>query len=856
MKRPLLLFLYAAALGIILAYYTHIALWQLCLVEAAAFFVLFSRFRSLRPRILCCASAALIIFAVGFIRMDMALSKQSAALAYEGGYAAFSGTVTSCSQKEGYLAIYVKLDSVHPALEYLQLTAAVTGADAELSASAERRAEGSGLSAEAAPGSPAAYERGGKAFRESVLLRLETEDEQLCYELPGRRVAFSGAVERPSGIRNLFGFDYSRYLRSRGVMAIVRCSRFRFSAGEVRRPLTNALSKSKGRFFSHMREHLEEDEFAVASGLIFGAKDRMDEDQREQYRRSGISHILAVSGLHVGLLYGVLTKLIKSRGWAGDAAVCAALLCYVLLSEASVSVLRASLMVILRMLSFRLRRRYDLVSAAALCSLIFCLREPFTLFDSGFQLSFAAAYSIGIALPWAELKITEISDRKRSERFYRIGMLLTPSVMIQLAMMPLIIYDFLCFSPASFAVNPLAVFIAGLELPLGLTAYAADVSLGGFGGPLGTAGHHIMALLCAGIGALSRALNILSAFSSRFSRDVCAPPFGLLALYYMVFFFFFSDTRAMLRRRKLGSGLAAASALMALCCSALPYLCGVTLTPLPWRYSLPLLSFVDVGQGDCVHVTSEGLSVLVDGGGSFYSSVGEDTLLPYFLKNGVKRIDLAFVTHPDMDHSKGLEELSRLIPIGVLFYPGVYWEETFEGIEAEEKTPLFAGDSVSFGGLSLEVILPAAGDALSPDANSNSLVMMLRAEGFSAMLTADMDMAMEDRLLREGADLSCEVLKAAHHGSAYSGGESFIAAAAPVFEVISCGRNNSYGHPAPRVIDLAEENGIIYGRTDEDGAILVKGVKNGHLEARNAAGDRIWRIPMDRAQPLSIRSRP
>ena len=238
--------------------------------------------------------------------------------------------------------------------------------------------------------------------------------------------------------------------------------------------------------------------------------------------------------------------------------------------------------------------------------------------------------------------------------------------------------------------------------------------------------------------------------------------------------------------------------------------------------------------------------MLIDGGGSFRSNVGEGTLEPYLLKNGVKRIDLAFVTHPDLDHMKGLAELSQVMEIGTLIYPGVYGEDTFAEIEAAERIPLRAPAEIEMGGAVFELLLPGPSDSRAQDDNSNSLVMRLRIPGISVLLTGDMDAAMEERLLAEGADVSCDVLKAAHHGSAFSGTEAFVEAADPLFEAISCGRGNSYGHPAPRVIDLARGNGIMYGRTDLSGALMVFGAKDGGFIVRNASGSDVWHIRTDR----------
>ncbi|MBQ1907136.1 MAG: DNA internalization-related competence protein ComEC/Rec2 [Firmicutes bacterium] len=846
MKRPLLILLYAQILGILLAYYSEIRPWQLCAAASAAVFLIVrSSTGGRRTAILLLAAAA---FLAGGLRMSFERGRGTAFLSAreieamregaEGPVLSVSGTVYRSELREGYAALWVKADSF-------------SGASADARGSVESAAAGP----ESRDADPALSARG-----ERLLVRLYIDDERAARDLAGRRVELTGTAELPSGVRNPGGFDYARYLRARGVRVMLRVSRFRFAAGGVELHVIHRISLLKGSFFEAVRPYLGEDEFPVLTAVLFGEKSYMEDGQLSEYRASGISHVMAVSGLHAGLVYASVSALLRGRKGAGSTvAVLAVLALYAAASDFSVSVLRAASMIALHLASFHLRRRYDLVSAAALCCMAFTLASPYTVFDSGFQLSFAAAYSIGIALPRAELALIRESDERKSDLLYRAGSVALPCLMIQMGMLPLLCYDFLRFSPASLAVNPPAVAAAALELPLGLLAFLVHAAkLASDRAGLGAASLVLRLIFTGLTGSLSlgaRFLNVLSRFSAGFARDVPAPPPGLLMLWYCGFFFFFSETRAMLLRRRKDAALISVWAAFIAASALVPYAAGCASAPLPWSYGLAPVCFVDVGQGDCVHVHAGGKDILIDGGGSFYSDVGEGVLKPYLLKNGVTKIDLAFVTHPDIDHMKGLAELSKSFPIEALAYPGVYEGEEFAEIAAAERLPLRAPDRVELGGASFEVLLPGAADVRAADDNANSLVMMLRLDGLSVLLTGDMDFAMEERLLAEGAELRCGALKAAHHGSAYSGSEAFVLAADPGFEAISCGRNNSYGHPAPRVIDLASENGIMYGRTDLMGAVLIVRAESGGFLARNASGSVTWHIRTDRKTESTLSRR-
>ena len=628
---------------------------------------------------------------------------------------------------------------------------------------------------------------------ESVLVRLSlTGDDPAVYDLVGRRVTATGVLQLPDGRRNPGCFDYRLYLKGRRVFTVMDVSRFRFTAGSIRFSVLHRLSVLKGRFYEAVRPYMGETEFQICAGLMFGETSYMDDDLYEQFRLNGIAHVLAVSGLHVGLLYALILRLFRGRrGTVLTFAVLLSLGAYAALSSFSVSVLRASLMIALNLLSFHLKRRYDMVCAASFTAIVFLLANPWQLFDTGFQLSFAAAYSMGIALPWAVSKGVELSDRYKKRWILTLFEIFSPCVMVQLGMTPLILFHFLTISPISLLLNPLAVVLAGLLLPAGLFCFAASIAVKGI--PL---------IAAAGIPrAFAFLLKLLSDTGTFLggSAYAPAPTVPTLALWYLLFFWFCSESRVVLRRRKRHGHLLFINLL--LCCLGLllPFSLGACEHILPWKYDTHAVTFVDVGQGDCIHINIGGFNILVDGGGSAFSNIAETTLRPYLLKNGISHIDAAFITHEDLDHSRGIKQL----------------EDIFDVREC-----LMLGDGNDDCGI------------LSIDTGDCVLLLM-----------ADADIPREEELCaRYGDALKCDVLKAGHHGSPTSTGEVLLETARPSFAVISCGRNNRFGHPADRVIELLENSGIIYARTDESGAVYLKSSTDGRLVFENAAKDRQWLI--------------
>lgn len=754
------------------------------------------------------AVLAAAAFLFGFMRCAMLEAYVSPLEDRAGSVVSVSGSVVRARQRDGYIELTVKAEE--------------------------------------------AFTAGGEAIAtgEKLLVRAyrELADDFEACSLAGLRVRFSGELSLPDGVRNPGDFDYRLYLKGRDIRAICAVNAYRFSAEGTADHFLHFLGVLKSGFLRLAARYLGEKEFALCAGLLFGEKGFLDSETYKWFKDAGTAHILAVSGLHAGLLYALILRLLGGRrNLKSSLLIAASLLVYAALADFSVSVLRASLMIALSLLAFHLKRRYDMVCAASLTAMIFMAANPYHLYEAGFQLSFMAAYTIGVALPWAELKLKQAADARRSEALYRVGSILLPCIMLQLGMAPLMLYHYTLFSPLAVILNPAAVFLAGLLLPAGLAFF------GLYAGPGAVlacrppaAGVWARALLtrilypsAAGVcGGLADVLIMVSKAAEAAGGGLRLPAPGpdLLALYYAAFFWFFSETRHILHRRGRKRALALIAAAVISVYYIVPGLPAYTFT------------FVDVGQGDCMHLQTDGCNVLIDGGGSRSKNVGGDTLYPYLLKNGIAAIDLAFVSHLDTDHCKGIEELSQCIHIGTIAFPAGCEGEDLSGYRADNIIFLAAGDRLNFGPADFTVLSPSA-SALTGDKNEDSLILRLEYNGVSFLLTGDLSFDGESALLSGAADagfasaalLDADILKLGHHGSAYSTSPEFAAAVSPAFAAISCGRGNSYGHPAGRILDLLESSGIPYMRTDLSGAICITIGRTGSLKINNAAKDVVYR---------------
>ncbi len=639
---------------------------------------------------------------------------------------------------------------------------------------------------------------------ENILLRLKNvQDEDYIFDMPGRYIEATGEITQPDGQRNPGCFDYRNYLCARKCYAIIEVSKFKFEPGEIENHFIHYLSVQKGLFFKASKNMINDESFSILSGVLFGEKGYMADDLYEEFQTNGIAHVLAVSGLHVGLVYGTIQKILKRKDLMTSIIGMVCLFVYAALSNFAVSVIRAGVMIALSIIAFQMKRKYDMLSAASAVAIALLAINPYYLYDSGAQLSFLAAYSLAVLLPWLEIRFKKFCDDRKNDRLYKIGSIFIPGIVLQIGMAPLMAYHFLNFSPISLFINPIAIYLASLLLPAGLVCFFLYPFKILFAASSGVA-----QFICILLSSLSNIANKLLP-----GITITAPPFSLLALYYFLLFFYFSEARFILIRKHRNDIVVLANCGLIIAACVLPVLFGISQNFIPWQYNHYDYVFIDVGQGDSTHIYSQGLNMLIDGGGSYYKDIAEDTLKPYLLKNGVGHLDLAIVTHLDTDHSKGIADLSQQMKIDTIVFPESAEGEDLSDFNCDNIVFLSAKDIIQFGDNTFTVL-----SATGQDENSGSLVCSCDSQNLDALFMADIPITKESQLSFAKTD----ILKVGHHGSKTSTSERLLEQSQPQIAVISCGKNNRYGHPTDRVLELLKNSGIIIKRTDFEGAICIK----------------------------------
>ncbi len=709
-------------------------------------------------------------------------------------------------------------------------------------------------------------------------------------EVPiGSAVTVRGTWQAFSRATNEGAFDYAEDYREQKIsfrvfaeeITVEREPRFSFREG---------LYRLQQRISAVFADSLSAREAGVLAQLTVGNKGLMDAEVRALYQEAGISHILAISGLHISILgfgvYRFLRKLHLPRHLC-EGIGCGLVLCFVLMCGTGTSAVRALVMYFLLMGSYAFGRTYDSLNALALAALILLVPNPMNLYRSGFQFSFLAMTAIVL---WSALtrraaerkearlrtagetsaggsagQPTAPGSEKTDSLLRRLGADLRSRLLfgafLQMALLPLTAW---CY----FEVPLYATFLNLVILPL----CSALLGFGLGGGVLGIffpqaakwllIPCHLILRFYEGMVTLTNRLPLHSWITGQPSAWRMLAFYAALLFACWVFLrgtedvprsfaqkkpFFSARLFAKIRRRILTdqSGKWA---------FVLPVLLLTVLLFVPQRqYSR--IDFLDVGQGDGIYLTDgAGGHVMIDGGSSSENSVGQYELEPFLTYHAVRRVDAWILTHGDADHYSGLLELlesgyriDRLV-LAAAMPRDAAWEALTVAAEANgtEVVYVAAGDEIALSDAVMTCLYPAAEDGDASDANAErgsfadaaagdevpstggsastdtnefSQVWEFSKDGLSVLFTGDIG-ADEERLLSERGLLSDEVvLKVAHHGSKYSSSADFLAAVSPEYAVISCGENNTYGHPAPETLERLADVGCEIYETPQCGQI-------------------------------------
>ncbi|MBM7583161.1 competence protein ComEC [Caldicoprobacter guelmensis] len=636
----------------------------------------------------------------------------------------------------------------------------------------------------------------------------------------GDIVEIRGRLEEPPGQRNPKGFDYRTYLQRRGIYNIMSVKSYNIKkTGVGNTPYVQSFIYGlKNRTEVVFDRYVGGDEGALVKTMLLGQKWLLPSEIQQDFQVTGLSHVLAISGLHVGFIAAALSSiaglLCLTKRQAFIFQVC--LLClYCAMVGAAPSVVRAVVMAVLLLGAKAVGREPDMFNNLFLAAFLILLFRPLDLFDVGFQLSFGAV--VGIIL---------FAERfKKWLRFLPgwMGAGVAVTLSAQIGVWPIIAYYFNNFSIVALIANLFLVPLSGIIILIGFALMVGALLVPGIGVFVGP----VLKFLCF---LLVKGNEIFTAIPWAFIR-VVSPSLLFMMCYYLAVWFLSPEKPGWMKQPLLWCG---AMAIMLL-------LVGM-LTPLVDN-DLEVV-FLDVGQGDCIYIrTPDEKHILIDGGGKSEDytgtfDVGEDIVVPFLLKNGVGDLDLVVMSHAHDDHIGGLIAVLENISVKAFmeYPPG---EKSDNYIRLKELVREKGIKNVyAYSGLSYKVGKDVRLDVVYPDAegkqpealfergdNNRSLVVLLRYRDAAVLFTGDIEADVEKYLTMKW-NMPIDILKVAHHGSNTSSTHEWLEVLKPKLAVIQVGKN-AFGHPHPDVIQRLEDRGIRVLRNDFHGAVIAsyKGTK-------------------------------
>jgi len=692
---------------------------------------------------------------------------------------------------------------------------------------------------------------------EVVLKNCETEDADgetlrsvLCYlnedsEFPavGEKIRVFGEGKAADPARNPGVFDHQLYCRAKGISGIIYADGYTGMGGKAH-IVSDSLYRIRRQLSGRLKLIALPEDAGILSAVLLGEKEDLDSAVYELYRKNGISHLLAISGLHISIVGLGIWKLFRKGGagfWISGIFAGGFLIAYGMMVGSGPSVVRAVSMAGLSFLAAAAGRTYDLPTAMCIPALGLLLTHPYLLTQASFQLSFLAV--ISLVYP-GRLFSARGETFFTNEKFSAAASAFFVSLSLQMVTAPVVCWH-------SFGIPVYGVFLNLLVIPLmtyvvlsgfiGLGLSFLSVSAGG--AMLGGA-HYILKLyevVCNGIGKLpgaelvlgqpevwkigcyyglvvsgaiiyERGMKIAEKFHEKKHKSKEKSEESVLNLW---------KTRILIDRKH-----------------RLVFLCAAWLLAffflLPSRPAGLSVTFLDVGQGDGIVLRFASRTILVDCGSSQQKSVAEKVLVPYLRSQGVTYVDLAVMTHGDQDHINGirylLEHPESGIRLGGLMMPKAGNDEIYgkmAELAKEQEIPVYyaaAGDrieNIAGKGMYMECLSPEGEEKFS-DRNEESLVFRVTYDRFSMMLMGDLETGGEENLVGSGVLSPVTVLKAGHHGSATSSGESFLEKLSPEITVLSYGRKNRYGHPAKEVKERLGNIGSEILETGISGAVMIE----------------------------------
>lgn len=629
-------------------------------------------------------------------------------------------------------------------------------------------------------------EQGHKIYV-SYKIKSEKEKKELTKRpLVGEKVYVEGKLEEPKNKAHEYAFDMKQYLKSEGAIGIVEISKWRFLPTDL--TFYEKICRWRFQLKQHIENTFPSSLASEAEALLIGERSNVDPDENRAYQKLGITHLFAISGLHVAIVIAIIYEgllFCKVRKQLATVILLIALPVYGILAGGAPSVWRAVSVVELVLISNKIKK-LSIDDALSISFIVFVFIEPFVVYQIGFQLSYLATFSL----------IYSGNILARFQNWWSKTFMMT--FLCQLIVYPLLLFQFYELSLSSFFVNILFVpLFSFIILPINiLLLFLTFIPI-----PIDQL---LFQLYEPFRNFISYIIEQLQSIPNQMWIAGKPSKWLMLFAYVSVFFtFYFLDVKEKIWKILI-----------------------VLLIPpfvihfqSQWFQELKI-SFINVGQGDSIliELPYQEEVYLIDTGGVLRFSeegwkkrntpyeVGRQVVVPFLKGKGINKIDKLILTHGDSDHMEGAEEIVKEISVEEIHVtPNSIEKEVFNDLIEEakkRKIPIkeqMAGTSWKVADVEFHYLWPME---TNYEGNNDSLVMYMKKGDFEALFTGDLEQEGEMELIKLFPNIrNIDLLKAGHHGSKTSSSETFLKHLMPTVTIFSAGENNRYRHPHKEVLD-------------------------------------------------------
>lgn len=593
----------------------------------------------------------------------------------------------------------------------------------------------------------------------------------------GSKVTVIGNLSEPKNNTIPNTFNYKEYLYNKGIYKIVTANKITVHDEKI-----NFFYRLKNYFIKRANKY---DAKGYMQAFVLGDKRTIDSDVFESFKVNGVTHLFAVSGMHVSFLVAglvfILNKL-KFKEKYINIVVVSFLIFYMFLIGFSASIIRSVLLYIFLLINKEFKLGFKTINVLYLIFVLLLIINPFYLYDLGFVYSFLSSF--GLIL---------FSKKIKGNYFKKLFLV---SMITFLFSLPISISNFYKFNLLAVFSNIVIVPIISLVLfPLTILTF-------------------FIPFLGAILGFLFNILEYINYILSLVKIEVVVPKIGFLfiIIYYFIIYFYY----------KYGYKVLFLIGCLIIFAKVRPYF-----------DSNLYVYFLDVGQGDCTLLISERRKkvIMIDTGGVVSYAKEDwkirnnnyslsDNVISFLNSLGLDYLDLLIVTHGDYDHMGEAENLVTSLKVGgVIFNQGSYNDlekELIKKLEKENIKYYSKAKELNVDGTKLQFLNTDIYD----NENDNSNVTYFSYDNYKFLFMGDASVKVEENLMKKYNLQNIDFLKVGHHGSDTSSSKNFIDKVAPKYAMISVGKNNRYGHPKNSVLDTLSDSRIY--RTDEDGSITLK----------------------------------